>query len=475
MYAGTLFAMGVITDWHEIVRQPHIFEIGLQGAQELIVEADSASTLLPNKVEANWFNAWLGGLGVRCRLALAGIALLLMVGWISMSMVDRRLMGGGGLLDRVKRGCASTPFWVIFGVPIIVLLVAAFAQSGDAILEPLAFFSGISIWPSEMLRLLALLLAIHFMVKAHIDLKANERELTRRFHLASLPPEKWHWRRMRLGLRRWHKEHPDWMRPDAQFTAKEAWTAYLRRNQFWPRLIRVGVLFAVYLVFSFGIFGLFQQPVTPARGDAALRADFWVLIPTVLGMMLLTFYVVDAIRLNSNFIRIVTGGVTKWEPDISVGGGRIPPLTKEDLARYYDIAFVAERTEVVAPLIWYPLIVLAVMVLARSAYFDNWTWPLGLILIFTLNAMWAFGSAAFLRRAAEQLRSAAISNLQLLRVASYKSPERQETFAELIGEIRGLKKGAFAPLSEQPFVRAVILPSGGLGLLAVAQRLFDIF
>ncbi len=40
-------------------------------------------------------------------------------------------------------------------------------------------------------------------------------------------------------------------------------------------------------------------------------------------------------------------------------------------------------------------------------------------------------------------------------------------FDELIAEIRGLKKGAFAPLTEQPFIRAVIYP-GGLGLLAVS-------
>jgi hypothetical protein len=87
------------------------------------------------------------------------------------------------------------------------------------------------------------------MIKARIDLDANEKELTRRFGLAELPIEKWRWRKMRIGLRRWHKEYPDWMKPDAQFTAKEAWTAYLRRNQFWPRLIRVGVLLAIHAVF----------------------------------------------------------------------------------------------------------------------------------------------------------------------------------------------------------------------------------
>ena len=128
-----------------------------------------------------------------------------------------------------------------------------------------------------------------------------------------------------------------------------------------------------------------------------------------------------------------------------------------------------------APLIWYPLIVLATMFVARSSYFDNWTWPPSLIFIFALNATWAFGSAAFLRRAAEQLRETAISNLKLLRTSSYKDAERQKMFDELISEIQGLKKGAFAPLSEQSFVRAVIVPSGGLGLLAVGQRLLDLF
>ena len=46
---------------------------------------------------------------------------------------------------------------------------------------------------------------------------------------------------------------------------------------------------------------------------------------------------------------------------------------------------------------------------------------------------------------------------------------------ELIAEIRDLKTGAFAPLSDQPFVQAVLFPGAGLGLLAVAQRLLGIF
>ena len=62
-----------------------------------------------------------------------------------------------------------------------------------------------------------------------------------------------------------------------------------------------------------------------------------------------------------------------------------------------------------------------------------------------------------------------------IRLGAFTNEVKRETFDELIVEIRNLKKGAFAPLGEQPFIRAVLLNSGSLGLLAVGQRLLDIF
>jgi hypothetical protein len=263
------------------------------------------------------------------------------------------------------------------------------------------------------------------------------------------------------------KEDAKWREPE--FSAEEAWHAYLRRDRFWPRFFVSGS--RRYFIFAFAISTLFPPIPAPARGLTASTFDFCVLLPSVIGMLILSFYVFDALQLNSNFIRMFARGVAKWAPDVSKGSRLEPPLTDAELSRYHDILFVAQRTEVVAPLIWYPLIVLAVMFVARSPFFDDWTWPLSLILVFALNAMWAFGGAVFLRRAAEQLRQTAISNLQLSRASSYLNDIRCRTFDELIAEIRGLKKGAFAPLSEQHFIRAILLPGAGLGLLAVAQRL----
>jgi hypothetical protein len=66
-------------------------------------------------------------------------------------------------------------------------------------------------------------------------------------------------------------------------------------------------------------------------------------------------------------------------------------------------------------------------------------------------------------------------DLRRFRLLGQESDAKRRTFYKLMAEIRDLKAGAFAPLSDQPFVRAVLFPGAGLGRLAVAQRWLGIF
>jgi hypothetical protein len=463
MYGGTLVATGK-WDAADLSQQHHVFEISRRGAFDL-------STTF----KKTWFLDWLQSDYVKLKLLFAALFLALMVAWVSANIANRALSGGGTTVQRLRRVVSSTAFWLVCGTPVIIFSVAAFAQSKWAGQEPLAFFSGISIWPSEMLRLIAFMLGIHFMIKAGIDLRANERELEERFCLNPLPPTRFRWRDIGIGLDLWRTTHPNELEAEPEFSAQEAWHAYLRRNKFWPRFIRVGILVTMYFGFSFAIFQLLPQLHSPTRGEVAFWFNLVVIYLTAIGMMILSFYVVDAIQLNSNFIRMFAREVTRWGRGVVERSHRSPPLSEEELSAYNEIFFVAQRTEVVARLIWYPLIILTLMLVARSSFFANWTWPFSLILISGLNATWALGSAILLRRAAEQLRLAAIRNLQLSRVWSHAVAEKREMFDELIAEIRALKKGAFAPLTQQPFIHAILFNSGGLGLLAVGQRLLEIY
>lgn len=481
MYVGTLVATGRMdksVPASSFVWQPHIFEISRGGAQDLsqpwYVPSDDKGTILADS-NKSWFSDWFFSGTVPWRVAGAVLALLAIAAWIGVTIASRTLTSGGTTPQRLRRVLASTVFWLACGGPVIVLAVAVFAQCGGAAEEPFAFLSGISIWPTEMLRLIGVMLAIHFMIKAGIELRANADKLSKFFGFKPLPLTRFSWAELGIGLEQWHTSRSKTSRPKTKFSAEEAWHFYLRRHKFWPRFIRIAILVALYSAFSFCLLSLFPRSFPPARGEMAFQFDAVVLFLSGISSMILSFYVVDAIGLNSNFIRMFAREVTRWGGKIVETTHRTPPLTEEELSAYHEIFFVGQRTQVVAPLIWYPLVALSLIFVARSSFFDNWTWPVSLMVIFALNAAWPIGSAILLRRAAEQLREAALGDLQYWRVRGHADPAKRAMFDELIAEIRGLKKGAFAPLTEQPFVRAIIVPSGGLGLIALAQRFLDIF
>jgi hypothetical protein len=483
MYVGTLVATGRMKEPEArcLSWQPRIFEIGRHGAYDLsqpwyLWHEGDANIVYESHYDRNektkpWFRDWLFTAGVIPRLIIVALTVLAIAAWISISIARRTLLGGGTARERLQRAFVNTTFWLVCGGPLIIFLVALVAQY-CAPQEPLAFFSGISIWPSEMLRLVAFMLAIFFMAKAGFVLRANAREIEKDFSFAELPLTRFRSRDLGIGFEHWQMKEPA---RTSRFSAEDAWHAYLCRNKFWPRFIRIGILFTMYSVFAFTLYRLFPKPMPPARGEMAFVIDDVVNALATVGLLLLFFYVVDAIQLNSNFIRMFGREVTKWGRSVVDRSHRHPPLTEKELSAYHEIFFVAQRTQVVAPLIWYPLIVLSLMIVARSSFFDNWAWPASLVLIFAITAAWALGSAILLRRAAEQLRQTALNDLRRFRLLGQESEAKRHTFDELIAEIRDLKTGAFAPLTEQPFIRAIILPSGGLGLLAVGQRLLDLF
>ena len=483
MYVGTLVATERMSkeEVESLLWQTRIFEIGRYGAYDLSPPwylwrpSDSKFVVERNykkdQNEKTWFREWLLSPGVIGALVIMALSVLVMAAWISVSIARRRLPGGGTAVERLKRALVSTTFWLVCGVPLVVFLVALVAQYWGSE-EPLTFFSGISIWPTEMMRLVALMLAVFFMFKASFDLRANARRIESEFSFAPLAWMPFRWQDLGIGFERWQMKE---ISSEPRFSAEEAWHAYLCRHKFLPRLIRIGILFTVYGIFTLALFQLFPQSPPPARGAPAFKFDAVVFCLGGVGLLLLSFYVVDAIQLNSNFIRMFGREVTEWGRSVVDRSHRSPPLSEEELSAYHEIFFVARRTKVVAPLIWYPLLVLTLLVVARSSVFDNWTWPPSLVLIVGITAAWALGSAMLLRRAAEHLRETALNDLRRFRLLGQESDLKRRTFDELIDEIRDLKTGAFAPLSDQPFVRAVLLPGAGLGVLAVAQRLLGIF
>ncbi|MCW5785786.1 MAG: hypothetical protein KIT39_20955, partial [Nitrospirales bacterium] len=128
----------------------------------------------------------------------------------------------------------------------------------------------------------------------------------------------------------------------------------------------------------------------------------------------------------------------------------------------------------VGQIIYYPVIALIVLAASRFSLFDNWDFPLALILIIGINFSLMLFCAVVLRVSAVQARKENLESLEnkLFQFTLYPegndSKIRSHKFA--IDEIQRLKHGAFAPLSQHPIFGAILYPFGGVGLLVLIEH-----
>ena len=131
------------------------------------------------------------------------------------------------------------------------------------------------------------------------------------------------------------------------------------------------------------------------------------------------------------------------------------------LQDWIDLQFVARRTRYVAALIYYPFIVLSLMIVARSSFFDDWDTPKALYVVMTLSFGIVVACAFTLRRSAEASRRQALARVRdaILRAKGEAgNPTLASQLDTLRDRIEKLRAGAFAPYSQQPLLKAVLLP-----------------
>ncbi len=383
--------------------------------------------------------------------------------------------------------------WILLGATVLLLGIGVgtvwYCDGYNA--EPFVLLEGISIWPSILLRLLAGILAIAFLIQMHRDsdktvttIRFFPEQKPEEFRLAPLLPRILSRRHASAHLTNvkkiWNKEISlyTWRSPLAETGNKRVdairlWREYNYRSALSRRILRILPPFLLYLLFAVAVMNAFGFPHIPYRGAMSLRLHWVVLLSSVLLFVWLLFYIVDSIRLCTRWIVQLSKDPTEW-PEATLQEHRdrlrLPP---ECLAEWLDIQIIRERTERVAKRIYYPFIILLIMVSGWNPWFDNWQVPLGLAVIITVITLYALSCAVILRNAAEKSRTAAIEQLtpQLIRAQGDGNKDLAEQIETVIGEIRELRDGAYAPYAQQPFVRAVLYLLGGTGGLAVLQYL----
>jgi hypothetical protein len=381
---------------------------------------------------------------------------------------------------------------ILFVAVAVALLVVPPTSFG--IFEPVLWTQGVSGWPSQLVRLLALMAALASMDYAWFGtLTSAERmsadlgfEESTMFRLARSS-----------SLRVWVSNYSiaTWRYPrDQPVDFETMWTDYRHRGRSWARAARVifwTVLTGVFLYWLFSAFGDGYRLEVPVRGDEHRALMRGTLILESLAFVLLVVATADATMLACRFVRHLTRGRSVypehvidrfaaqmgptqeavWRTRIVTAGANFHTLLDD----WIDIQILARRTGDIAPLIFLPSSVLALMVIAHSRLFDSWALTPSVVLMFSFYLLWLVTLAAILKFAADRGRRDALqrmrSDLRWLQGAKEDLVKLAKPMEGLIAAVEAERRGAFADLFDQPLLKAILVPLGG----ASGIQLLDYF
>jgi hypothetical protein len=408
--------------------------------------------------------------------------------------LGRRLSSGFGQPRRVtlRRRKLGVARWVIPGA--LAGVVLGFQFWGWRIGEhtdmaPL--FQGVGPWPSICIQLLSVAFGIAAMFNVHRSSDVNLRRVRKllcmkRFMVSlekSRPNERFRLRRaLPIGARRWKGTGGaggDARNPTGEPAdrTKQFWVRYVDYGRHRVQLFRVTAFTTLGMVVAGTMYLVLPSPWPPV----SLATDI-VYIGTALvdavTTLAVALYVADITLFSRLFVREAFTRDSK------------PPVwllsAKEDFAELrlrtalkledatqdalvtttMTITYVSERTKSITPFIYYPFIMIALSLISHShimgpSGFAPWS-----ITVDALGLLVAFLSAIALRGAAEDARNETVRNLQLVKWRTL-TPECQTQLGNridlLIRYVTDLSEGAFSPLSQQPFVRALLLPLASYG------------
>jgi hypothetical protein len=454
-----------------------------------------------------------GSLGLAGVLAWGGLAALASL----VLYPGSRVFGASGSW---RRG----PVWrpAVGAALLLVVLWAAWylfnpaMQTADG--EPLAWLQGISGWPSHLLNLLALVCGVATLDRLWSGIAESRRADEDWLGLTGLArtdvgfgaPSRglapgagplrraWHWmsRRTLLG----------WRRPEGKAVQfAELWRGYQQRGAALPRSIRVAYwtfVAALGAGLLFWAFSDHEWPEVPVRGEGHRALIRTAYVATLLLLPLVVVAVADATMLAWRFLRILGTERTLYAPAtvqrfaLALGSVQAEqwqrtlaadPAERRSgdadtgqpghtlLDDWIDIQIIARRTRAVAPLVVAPFLMLALMVVARSRLFDNWSlsWPIATAA--ALYVVWLGLLALLLKQAAEDCRTRALARMNAdLRWMAGADDARKalvDPMKRLIAAVEVERSGAFAPPFDQPFFKGLLVPLGGAGGAQLFERL----
>jgi hypothetical protein len=451
--------------------------VGRNGAVDLSVVAQEGvrtiHPLRPDLAYTDQYGQLKQGVGFDNTVVAAGVVFVLLIGTMVAWSNQRlwlwvaghpKILGALGIIL-----LASFSAFVAFGGATALL-------AGHDEGEPFSWTAGISIWPSELLRLLVVVLCLILLAKGMRDLTKNSDLIGQDFLFQDESGSK------RFSFGTFWTNLKRVFHPAETMTATtvdQTWSWYREAGQPAQRAARTILLFLLY----FAVMGLLkhwvldEEMIHPCRGHLSCTVDWVLTLGSVALVALLNLAVFDAVMLCRRWIGWVTASTGGWSDQVQeeylrdYGLGQAQKAEFEKLKYLAVVDLIGQRTEVVNRLIRYPFLALLIMIAARSDYFDIWNYPLLLLCFWALNVLLALLAALLLYRAASRAKAAMLTGLSRQMVQALGIGQdrdvRMKQVQFITDEVEANEQGAFVPLYQQP-----VIESSLYGIVALLQYLY---
>ena len=461
-YAGTMAALGMITKptfrLESAVRDVRLYEIGSSGPHELSLPSTDPSLHPARPDQKEWWDA-----AGRSRIGqiLVGLLILGIFTWVIVVVYGERAKDSKGrraeIMQALSKLAASTGLVMLVSIPGSIWFCYWLWGPNRFEGEPYAWWSGISVWPTESIRMFAVLLSAHFVWKSVMILRESRDSIKKRFFDYSedskkSPPESSS-DRLITGLT-WRVE---------KVSPRQFWEEYVNRSARGLRMRRALVLLIALLFTGSQIISIIGGDTAPVRGPTA-RVDAIMDALSFFSLMLITAYVLDATWLGRCVAQRVAKAGLKWEGARPSLAGR--GLHDDIIDRYLDLRIVGKLTADVMRLAFFPFYVLGLLILCRIGRFDNWPWPAGLLIVYSVVAFLIVFLCSLVRKHAEAVRREALKTLRISEDkggAIIEGKGSKESLDAMRSEVENLREGALAPFAEQPAMKSVFWMLGAIG------------
>jgi hypothetical protein len=483
------FNPGLGLEW---TLRPHVFEIGRTQAYDLTDEKHSPATCDLDKeclsiAAAGHVSFWSIGswlVGLQIGAVLAALALLVLwaakgTAWCieTVNVLDRSnnilelrrrrvrvLSGFAALLIAATAAWPSLVDWLTFG------------QTR----QPTPIFGGASLWAAGLIEALSVVLVIALLLRGQRKLDENVEEIRAAFQLqrSSAYLIAWRHRELKTWRARWREiswfpnNHlsADWAAPlkDRQLSPIEVLVArYLYRGHSHARLVRVGVAtllstVALLIVEQWAGKSLVGGTELLHAGSAESAWVAGISIVSLMALQWLIFWVADAMFLSRSFFLDLLYHQPAWPGSLVDNESKRLALRKEWTTMWLNLRLIGLRTDCVASLVLYPSLVIAGLTLAAlTVEFGELGFASNPIALIGSSALVVL-AAVLLRGVAERWRSTVRRRMEDIRLAlQAANPDGGEVsqLQTLLGRIKKLHQGAFASYSQQPLVKAVLVPA----------------